>query len=87
MKTRARIQLSRPYFQPEWYSLVPEYELQEVYNVLLHIKLNDSMGPADKALAAAVFLSLSEALLEKYSPPFKGGKEWDSRKQPKEEWR
>ncbi len=79
--------LHRLQLTAEWYSIVPDNELQEPYDVLSHIRLYDSLGPADRALAAAVFLSLTETLLEKYGGPFRGGEEWDGRKQLKEEWR
>ena len=57
------------------YVLVPDAELQTAYDILSHINQG-----CDNNLAIDTFLSLTEAPTEYYSPPFKGGHEWDNRK-------
>ncbi len=88
MKTaRAKIASERPQLRTEWYSKAPIGELQTPHDVLVHI--GTACGdPHDWKLAIDTFLSLTEALLEQYSPPFRGGYEWDNRRKPREEeWR
>ena len=78
MKPKAGMKLRRPHLKL-MYVLVPNDELQTPYDVLAHIN-QGCAEPAEWRLAISTFFSLTEALVEKYSPPFKGGREWDNRR-------
>ena len=79
MKPKAGMKLRRPHLKL-MYVLVPNDELQTPYDVLCHLHSGCADGPHATRLAMDTFLSLTEFLVEKYSPPFKGGQEWDNRK-------
>lgn len=81
MKPKAGMKLRRPHLKL-MYVLVPNDELQTSYDVLCHIN-QGCAEPAEWHLAISTFFSLTEALVEQYSPPFKGGQEWDNRRREK----
>ncbi len=70
------MKLRRPHLKL-MYVLVPDDELQTPYEMLWQLKNAD---PPQPRMVKDVFFSLTEALVEQYSPPFKGGREWDNRK-------
>ncbi len=79
------MKMRMPHLGLEW-RLVPDADLQMAYDVLLHLYQADTDD--GMTVAKATFFSLTEELLEKYSPPFEGGEEWDTRRREREEeWR
>ncbi len=84
--TRTKVGLSRPQLKIEWYALVPNEALQTAYDTLLLLEKR-ILTPTATRLAAGTFLSLTEELVERFSPPFRGGQKWDGRKPREEEWR
>ncbi len=69
------MKLRRPHLKL-MYVLVPDEVLQSPYQMLWLLKHDD---PQAKMVKDAYF-SLIEVLVEEYSPPFAGGKEWDNRR-------
>ncbi len=76
------LKLRRPQLQL-MYVLVPDSELQTAYDVLSHIRDAGICDFHELKLAVSTFLSLTESLVEQYSPPYEGGHEWDNRRKVK----
>ncbi len=75
MRLKRGMKMRRPHLKLI-YVLVPEEELQTSYDMLLHIHL----GRPPFNLAVDAFLSVTEALVEHYSPPYQGGRHLDKRR-------
>ncbi len=70
------MKLRRPHLKLT-YVLVPDDELQTPYDILWLLKYTDPHNPR---MLKDIFLSLTETLVEKYSPPFDDGLELDNRR-------